>query len=98
MPHIIYAHDYPDALERRKAAREAHLAGIAALRAKGKVLYVAAILNGAGDMAGSLLVLDFDTKAEVEAFIAADPYIAGRVWDPAKIDIRPCRPAPVPTT
>jgi uncharacterized protein YciI len=31
-------------------------------------------------MIGSVLLVDFASKAEVEKWIEADPYVAGNVW------------------
>ena len=52
MPYIIMAHDHKDALPRRMESRQAHMDALAPLKADGKVLYAAAILNDNGDMAG----------------------------------------------
>jgi uncharacterized protein YciI len=31
-------------------------------------------------MIGSILLVDFENKAEVDKWIEADPYVAGNVW------------------
>jgi hypothetical protein len=88
MPFIVHAQDYADALPRRMENRAAHLDR---LKSSGKGLYAAALLNDKGDMFGSMLVLDFATRAEIDAFLADEPYITGKVWD--KITVTPCKPA-----
>jgi hypothetical protein len=94
MQFIIRAYDFTDkdAPARRMAEREAHLACIAKLKAEGKALFGAALLDEAGNMRGSLIVCDFPTRAEVDAYVKGDPYVTGRVWE--KIDIEPCKVAP----
>ena len=88
MPFVVYAEDYADALPRRMAARADHLAK---LKASGKALYAAALLNDNGDMKGSMLVLDLASQAEVDDFIRTDPYTIQKVWE--KVTVTPCKPA-----
>lgn len=93
MPFLVHAPDYPDALERRMAARQAHLDALAAMKAEGKVLYAAALLNDNGDMAGSVLVVDLPDRAAVEAWLESEPYILQSVWDKNRLSVQACKPA-----
>lgn len=93
MPFLINAPDYPDALERRMATRQAHLDALAALKAEGKVLYAAALLNDNGDMVGSVLVMDLPDRAAVDAWLAGEPYILQNVWDKDRLTVHACKPA-----
>ena len=93
MPYIIMAHDHKDALPRRMESRQAHMDALAPLKAEGKVLYAAAIINDNGDMAGSMIVVDFPSRAEVDAYVAAEPYVKNNVW--GDIKITQCKPAPL---
>ena len=92
MPFIIQAFDYPDALERRQATREAHLDALNELKVAGKVLYAAAMLHEDGRMKGSVLVLNFETRREVEIYLETEPYKLANVW--GNIEIIPCKIAP----
>ncbi len=87
--YLIYAKDYTDdkALERRMAARTAHLEGAKALKARGCFLFGGAMLDAHGTMIGSTMALQFPTEAEFDAWYAAEPYIIGKVWE--KIEIHP---------
>ncbi|QJE73411.1 YciI family protein [Aerophototrophica crusticola] len=87
MAFILECLDKPGALDTRLANRPAHLAYIEANIAK--VMIAGPILTEEGSPIGSLLVLDFDTKAEVEAFAAADPYAQAGLF--ASTTIRPFR-------
>ena len=61
----------PDAVERRKPHREAHLALVRTLHAEGRI-----VLAGAFDpVDGALLVFKVDGPSEVEDFVKADPYV-----------------------
>ncbi|HNH75718.1 MAG TPA: YciI family protein [Candidatus Obscuribacter sp.] len=86
--------DDAEALSRRMAAREAHLAGCANLRENGVLLYAAAILSDdtVQKMIGSMLVLDFASRADLDAWLKEEPYVKGDVWK--KIEINPCKLAP----
>lgn len=62
----------PDILERRGPYRDAHLAGARAQLEQGKLVMAGA----AGDpVTGAVFVFKNSTKAEIEAFVAADPYV-----------------------
>ena len=95
MQFIIRARDFTDegALSRRMAARQAHLEYIEHLKAEGKALFGAALLDGAGNMCGSVVVVEFPSRADVDAYLKGDPYVQNRVWD--KIDVEPCKVSPL---
>lgn len=93
MQFIITAHDYADGLSRRQAARESHLAALKKLKAEGRILYAAAMVNEAGDMVGSTMICDFSDRAALDAYLAAEPYVTQKVWD--KITVTACRVPPI---
>lgn len=73
MPHfMLFCRDKPDSLELRMANREKHLAYVGA--AGDFVRLGGPLLEDDGSMAGSLLVVEADDLAAVEAFAAEDPY------------------------
>ncbi len=88
MQFIVTGHDGTDAnaLSRRMAAREAHMARCKAGHDAGHLLYAVAMLNDAGNMCGSILVVDFENRAALDAWLADEPYVTGKVWE--KVDIR----------
>lgn len=63
--------DRPGGLEIRKANRPDHLAH---LQETGAAVLAGPLLDDAGEMAGSLIVLDLPDRAAAEAWAAADPY------------------------
>lgn len=95
MQFLVVAHDGRDeeAMARRLRARPAHMAGIETMKHAGQALYGAAILDDRDRMIGSTLVVDFPGRAELDAWLAAEPYVVGRVWE--RIDVHPCRVAPI---
>jgi uncharacterized protein YciI len=46
-----------------------------------------AMLNDEGKMIGSMMVVQFETKEQLQQWLDTEPYIAGKVWQ--NIDIRP---------
>ena len=80
------------ALERRMTARPAHMALGDELVARSEMLFGAALLNDDGNMAGSVLIMDFETPAELHAWMQREPYVTGKVWE--TVEIRPCRVGP----
>ncbi len=93
MLYAIFGQDIPDSLEKRKAARPAHLARLQALQDEGRLLLagpfpaVDAADPGAAGFTGSLIVAEFAALEAAEAWAAADPYIAAGVY--AQVAVRP---------
>jgi uncharacterized protein len=94
MQWLIIARDGtdPDAPKRRQAARPAHLAHAAKLQAKGHLLVGGALTDDAGNMIGSAAVAQFASRAELDQWLRADPYVTGGVW--RDIEVMPYRVAP----
>ena len=72
----LMAHDKPDALQTRQDNRPAHLEH---LKTHAKIVAQAGpLLNDAGEMAGSLIILDVPDMATAQTFADTDPYaVAG---------------------
>lgn len=83
MEYLIIGRDGTDekALERRMENRPAHLVGMKALKASGNIILAGAMLNEAGNMAGSAVIMRFDTPEELEKWLSEEPYIQGKVWE-----------------
>ncbi|MDL2294471.1 YciI family protein [Ruminococcaceae bacterium OttesenSCG-928-D13] len=91
MQFLITAYDGtdPQAPARRQAVRAEHLAGAERMYREKTLLYAAAILNDAGGMAGSAMIVDFPSREAMQAeWLDNEPYITGDVW--RKIEIVPC--------
>jgi uncharacterized protein len=69
-----------DAPSRRASARPAHLATAKRLKQAGHFLEGGAILDDEGKMRGSMMLMEFPTRAELDAWLAADAYTVGGVW------------------
>jgi len=93
--YIVYAWDGNDeqALERRMKARPAHFDNSRRIKANGNFIVGGAILNDEGKMIGSTMVVQFETKEDLQQWVDTEPYITGKVWE--RIDIRPFKVAEV---
>lgn len=92
MHYLVIAHDYADGFDRRQQHRAAHLESAALLKEEGKLLYAAAIIKE-GKMRGSMMVLNFSTDEEFNAWKDYEPYITGKVWE--RIEITECAIPPL---
>ena len=84
MLYICYCVDKPGALDVRLANRDEHLVYAAGFAETLKI--AGPMLNDDGSMAGSMLIFDVESKAEVEAFAADDPYGKAGLFE--RVDIR----------
>lgn len=93
MLYAIIASDVANSLEKRLAARPAHIERLQQLKAAGRVVlagpHPAIDSNDPGDagFSGSLIVAEFDSLAAAQAWADADPYIAAGVYD--KVVVKP---------
>ena len=93
MLYALFGQDIANSLERRLAARPAHLARLNALQDAGRLVLagpfpaVDAPDPGQAGFSGSLIVAEFDSLAAAEAWANADPYVAAGVY--AQVAVRP---------
>ena len=91
MQFLVTAYDGKDdgALDRRMSVRKAHINGANELKEAGHLIAGGAILDEAEQMIGSTMFVDFDSKAELDQWLASDPYVTGNVWQ--EISVLPIR-------
>jgi uncharacterized protein YciI len=93
MWYAIISQDVEHSLPLRAKTREAHLARMQELVADGRVLIagphpaIDAEDPGEAGFSGSLVVVDFPSLEEAEAWAAADPYVEAGVY--AKVTVNP---------
>jgi hypothetical protein len=82
-------------LDKRLAARPAHVARLQALQNEGRMILagpfpvVDAVDPGAAGFSGSLIVAEFPALADAESWAQADPYVAAGVY--AQVTVKPFR-------
>ena len=93
MFYALMGEDVPGTLEKRLAARAEHLARLQKLKEEGRLLlagpFPAVDSNdpGPAGFTGSLIVAEFASLADAQAFADSDPYVAAGVY--ARVVVKP---------
>ncbi len=93
MWYMILGRDSPDTLNARLAARPAHVARLKELLDAGRLLVAGPMPAvdtpdpGPAGFLGSLIVAEFESLADAQAWADADPYVAAGVY--ADVSVKP---------
>ena len=93
MFYAIISQDVEGSLEKRLGARPAHLERLQALKAEGRLLLagphpaIDAEDPGPAGFTGSLVVAEFPSLDDAQAWADADPYVAAGVY--AQVTVKP---------
>jgi len=93
MWYAIISEDHPNSLENRKASRPDHLQRLQDLQSEGRLLIAGPhpIIDsedpGEAGFSGSLVVAEFSSIANAQAWADEDPYIKAGVY--AKVVVKP---------
>lgn len=93
MLYVIIGEDVENSLDKRLAARPAHLERLYALRDAGRLIIAgpnpALDSNdpGAAGFSGSVIIAEFDSLAAAQAWADADPYRAAGVYQ--RVTVKP---------
>ena len=85
MQFIIKAYDGEGMLDKRMEVRPRHLEGMKKL--SDHIICAGGLLDDEGKMKGSALIVDFESRKELDDYIANEPYVMEKVWE--KIEIGP---------
>lgn len=95
MLYAITGQDVADSLEKRMAARPAHVARLHALQEEGRLILsgpfpsVDASDPATAGFSGSLIVAEFASLPDAETWAQADPYVTAGVY--AQVAVKPFR-------
>lgn len=95
MLYAIIAEDVPDSLEKRLANRPPHLERLKALQEQGRLLLagpfpaIDSVDPGPAGFSGSLIVAEFPSLQDAQAWADADPFVSGGVY--GKVAVKPFR-------
>ncbi len=84
MQFVITAYDGEGKLEKRMEVRPRHLAGMDRIREH--VVCAGGLLDEEGKMKGSLLVMEFQNREELDAYLAQEPYAVEHVWERIEVE------------
>ena len=96
MWYAIEGFDGAGVLDRRMQAREQHLARLTALRDAGRLLLagpcpaIDAEDPGPAGFSGSIVIAEFASLEDAQAWAEADPYVAADVYQ--RVEVRPFKP------
>ena len=87
MQFVVIGRDGTDdgALERRMAAREAHLKTGDEYLNSGNFLMATALLDDTGKMCGSIMLVDFEDRVALDSWLEKEPYVTGDVWKDVEV-------------
>lgn len=93
--YLITGYDYTDAdaLQRRMNVRPHHLDEAKDLKANGNLVLSGAILNDDRKMIGTVMIVQFETEEELQAWQQKEPYITQKIWE--TFDVKPYKVADV---
>ncbi len=95
MLYAIFAEDTPNSLEKRLANRPAHLERLQQLQNEGRLFLagpfpaIDSVDPGPAGYSGSLIVAEFESLKQAQAWANADPFSLNDVY--ARVDVRPFR-------
>jgi uncharacterized protein len=95
MLYAIIAKDVPGSLEKRLANRPPHLERLRQLQQEGRLLLagpfpaIDSIDPGPAGFSGSLIVAEFSSLENAQAWAEADPFVAAGVYD--RVTVKPFR-------
>ena len=93
MLYAIISEDVGESLDKRKSVRPAHVERLEALKSQGRLLLagphpaIDAADPGEAGFTGSLVVAEFDSLEDAEAWAQADPYVAAGIY--AEVKVKP---------
>lgn len=85
MQFLIIAYDGEGQLNKRLEVRPRHLEGMQ--RLGDHIISAGGLLDEDGKMKGSALILDFDSREELDEYLANEPYVVEKVWE--RIEVEP---------
>lgn len=79
MQFVITAYDGEGMLAKRMEVRPLHLEGME--RLKEHLVCAGGLLDDAGNLKGSVLVMEFQSREEVDEYLAHEVYVTEHVWE-----------------
>lgn len=83
MQFIIKAYDGEGMLDKRMEVRPRHLEGIDKIREH--VICAGGLLDDEGKMKGSVLIMEYDNREQLDDYLVNEPYVQEHVW--VKIEV-----------
>ena len=85
MQFIVRAYDGEGKLDKRMEVRSRHLDGMKKLN--DHIICAGGLLDDEGKMKGSVLILDFESRKELDDYISNEPYVVEKVWEKIEVEV-----------
>ncbi|MCR5099049.1 MAG: YciI family protein [Lachnospiraceae bacterium] len=85
MQFVVKAYDGEGMLEKRMEVRPRHLEGMK--RLLDHIICAGGILDDEGKMKGSLMVMEYESRKDLDDYLENEPYMLEHVWE--KVEIEP---------
>lgn len=84
MQFIIRAYDGEGMLAKRMEVRPRHLESIEKIRAH--VICAGGLLDEEGKMKGSVLIMEYENREQLDDYLANEPYVQEHVWEKIEVE------------
>ncbi|MBO7467431.1 MAG: hypothetical protein J6T94_07120 [Bacteroidaceae bacterium] len=84
MQFVITAYDGEGKLAKRMEVRPRHLENMDRLGEH--IVCAGGLLDEEGKMKGSVLVVEFENREEVDEYLANEPYVVEQVWEKIEVE------------
>ena len=81
---IIRAYDGEGMLAKRMEVRPRHLEGIERIREH--VICAGGLLDEEGKMKGSVLIMEYENREQLDEYLANEPYVQEHVWEKIEVE------------
>ena len=85
MQFLVKAYDGENMLEKRMEVRPRHLEGMKSLSEQ--VICAGGLLDEAGKMKGSALIMEFENRTALDEYLRNEPYVVEGVWQRIEVEI-----------
>lgn len=84
MQFVITAYDGEGKLAKRMEVRSRHLEGVERIREH--VICAGGMLDEEGNLKGSVLVMEFQNREELDSYLAQEIYVTEHVWEKITVE------------
>ena len=84
MQFVITAYDGEGKLAKRMEVRSRHLEGVERIREH--VICAGGMLYEEGNLKGSVLVMEYQNREELDAYLAQEVYVTEHVWEKITVE------------
>ena len=81
---VIKAYDSEGKLDKRMEVRPRHFEGMEKM--KEHILCAGGMLDKDGKMMGSLLIMEFESRDQLDEYLSKEPYVVEHVWERIEVE------------